>query len=104
MPLIQVTMIEGRTAEQKHALLAAITQAVHETIGAPVDSIRAWVTDVPGDQFMTAGVLASDRQDTLPGPPPAARPLDAAADVDPGSPLPPPIDPITASSEPGVLP
>lgn len=61
MPLIQVTMVEGRTAEQKRALLAAITQAVHETVGAPLDSIRAWVTDVPGQQFMSAGLLASDR-------------------------------------------
>jgi len=62
MPLIQVTMIEGRTALQKRALLAAITQAVHETLGAPMESIKVWVTDVPSDQFMSAGTLASDRQ------------------------------------------
>jgi len=62
MPLIQITMIEGRTDEQKRALLAAITQAVHETIGAPLDSIRAWVTDVPSEQFMSAGTLAADRR------------------------------------------
>jgi len=61
MPLIHVTMIEGRTATQKRALLAAITQAVHETIEAPMDSIRVWVTDVPSDQFMSAGTLAADR-------------------------------------------
>ena len=49
MPLIQVTMIEGRTAEQKRALLDAITEAVHQAIGAPLESIRAWVTDVPAE-------------------------------------------------------
>ena len=68
MPLIQVTMIEGRTAEQKRALLGAITQAVHETIGAPLDSIRAWVTDVPAEQFMSAGTLAVDRRTAAPSP------------------------------------
>lgn len=68
MPLIQVTMIEGRTPEQKRALLTAITQAVHESIGAPLDSIRAWVVDVPSDQFMSAGTLAADRR--AGGPPP----------------------------------
>jgi len=61
MPLIQVTMIEGRTPQQKRAMLAAITQAVNETIGAPLESIKAWVTDVPADQFMAAGTLASER-------------------------------------------
>jgi len=59
MPLIHVTMIEGRTAEQKRALLDAITSAAHEALGAPLDSIRAWVTDVPAEQFMAAGTLAS---------------------------------------------
>ena len=62
MPLIQVTMIEGRTAEQKRALLSALTQAVQDTIDAPLDSIRAWVTEVPKEQFMTAGTLAADRR------------------------------------------
>lgn len=70
MPLIQVTMIEGRTAEQKRALLAAITSAVHETIGAPLDSIRVWVSDVPAEQFMSAGTMASDRRAAAPPPPP----------------------------------
>lgn len=62
MPLIHVTMIEGRTPEQKRALLTAITAAVHESIGAPIGSIRAWVTDVPSEQFMSGGTLAADRR------------------------------------------
>jgi len=76
MPLIQVTMIEGRTPEQKRALLAAITTAVHDTIGAPLDSIRAWVSDVPGEQFMTAGTLASDRRAPVPPTAPVPAPVD----------------------------
>jgi 4-oxalocrotonate tautomerase len=85
MPLIQVTMIEGRTAEQKRALLDAITQVVQDTVDAPLDSIRAWVVDVPAEQFMSAGTLTADRRRAAASP-------DAGAGVPPG----PPIDPITA--------
>ena len=100
MPLIQVTMIEGRTAEQKRELLAAITRAVSETIGAPLDSIRAWITDVPSEQFMSAGTLASDR--AVAAPPASAPPL--AADTAPGSPPDPPVDAILAPGGPSPLP
>ena len=100
MPLIQVTMIEGRTAEQKRELLAAITRAVSETIGAPLDSIRAWITDVPSEQFMSAGTLASDR---AAAPSPTSIPP-LAADTAPGSPPPPPVDAILAPGGPSQLP
>ena len=33
MPLIEVHLLEGRTDEQKKALLQGITNAVHESIG-----------------------------------------------------------------------
>ena len=33
MPFVQVTMIEGRSYEQKHALMAKITSAVEEAVG-----------------------------------------------------------------------
>jgi 4-oxalocrotonate tautomerase len=62
MPLIHVTMTEGRTKEQKRALLAAITDAAVESIGAPRPSVRVWITEVPPDEFMAAGELLSERQ------------------------------------------
>lgn len=61
MPLVQIQMAAGRTAEQKEALLRAVTAAVHESIGAPVASIRVWVTEfAPGD-YMAGGELLSSR-------------------------------------------
>lgn len=95
MPLIQVTMIEGRTAEQKRQLLEALTRAVSETIGAPLDSIRAWITDVPPEQFMSAGALASDRAGAAP-----AASLPPPPDASPGAPPAPPVDPILAPGGP----
>jgi 4-oxalocrotonate tautomerase len=61
VPLIQVNMLEGRTPEQKRALLSSITEAVHSSIGAPVESIRVWIHEFPSTDFMIAGVLAADR-------------------------------------------
>ena len=61
MPLIEIHMLEGRTDEQKKALLTAVTAAVHGSIGAPLESIRVWVQEFSPREFMIAGVLAADR-------------------------------------------
>ncbi len=44
MPLVNVNMAAGRTDAQKKALMEAITNAVHETIGSAIPSIRVWIT------------------------------------------------------------
>ena len=62
MPLIEVHLLEGRTDEQKKALLASVTTAVHESIGAPLESIRVWVQEFSPKEYMVAGVLAADRK------------------------------------------
>jgi len=62
MPLIEVHLLEGRTDEQKKALLASVTTAVHESIGAPLESIRVWVQEFSPKEYMIAGVLAADRK------------------------------------------
>ena len=56
MPLIQINMLEGRTADQKKALLAAVTEAVHTSIGAPLASIRVWVNEFDAEGYMAEGV------------------------------------------------
>jgi 4-oxalocrotonate tautomerase len=62
MPLVEIHLLEGRSAEQKKALLNAVTQAVHTSIGAPLETIRVWVQEMPATDFMAAGVLAADRK------------------------------------------
>ena len=62
MPLVEIHLIEGRTDEQKKALLAAVTQAVHESIGAPLETIRVWVQEFSPNEYMAAGVLAADKK------------------------------------------
>ncbi|MDE3205320.1 MAG: 4-oxalocrotonate tautomerase family protein [Acidobacteriota bacterium] len=57
MPLIQINMLEGRTDEQKAALLRAVTDAVHESIGAPMPSIRVWIHEFAKTDYMAAGEM-----------------------------------------------
>jgi len=64
MPLVEIHILEGRTDEQKKALLTAVTAAVHDSIGAPLESIRVWVQEFSPKEYMIAGVLAADRKKT----------------------------------------
>jgi len=66
MPLIQVSLFAGRTAEQKRAFAQAVTEAAVRTIGATPDSVDIIFTDVQRGDWATAGRLWSD--------PPAAPP------------------------------
>lgn len=59
MPLVEVHLMEGRTDKQKEALLKAITTAVHESIQAPLSTIRVWIDEFPSKHYMVAGELKS---------------------------------------------
>ncbi|MEY3253201.1 MAG: hypothetical protein RL227_2174 [Pseudomonadota bacterium] len=69
MPLIQVSMFAGRTAEQKRAFAQALTDAAVRTIGATPESVDIIFTDVERGDWATAGRLWSD-----PPPAPVPRP------------------------------
>ena len=65
MPLVNVHMSSGRSAEQKRALMTAITDAVEEHLGAPRDSVRVWITEMDPTDYMAAGELLADKQARL---------------------------------------
>jgi 4-oxalocrotonate tautomerase len=56
MPLVELTMIEGRTKEQKVTLMKKLTDAVEESVGAPRDSIRVVIREVPAAHWAVGGV------------------------------------------------
>lgn len=60
MPFAQIYMIEGRTDEQKKALIEKVTAAINEAVGAPVENIRVWIHDVPKTQWGIAGKTAAE--------------------------------------------
>jgi 4-oxalocrotonate tautomerase len=61
MPTIRVEMFEGRTPEQKRALVAAITEACVRTIGASPESVDILLFDINKQNWATAGTLWSDK-------------------------------------------
>ena len=56
MPLIQVTLLEGRSAEAKAALIRQLTDATVEAIAAPRDSVRVILQEVPPAHWSVGGV------------------------------------------------
>jgi 4-oxalocrotonate tautomerase len=60
MPFAQIYLLEGRTDEQKKAVIAKVTQALHEAVGAPKENIRVWIHDVPKGNWGIAGQTAAD--------------------------------------------
>ncbi|WP_296225731.1 2-hydroxymuconate tautomerase [Ralstonia sp. UBA689] len=60
MPFAQIYMIEGRTTEQKRAVIEKVTAALVEATGAPKENVRVWIHDVPKENWGIAGVSARD--------------------------------------------
>lgn len=62
MPLVEIHMLEGRTDAQKKALLDGVTEAIRDSLGVPLTSIRVWIQEFSPKDFMVAGEFYSDRQ------------------------------------------
>jgi 4-oxalocrotonate tautomerase len=56
MPFVQVTIVEGRTTAQKHALIARLTEAVSEAVDVPPDRVRVAIHEVDTDSWGVGGV------------------------------------------------
>ncbi|MFC3340614.1 tautomerase family protein [Paracandidimonas soli] len=52
MPLIQITLIEGRDGETITQCAKAVARTVHNSLGAPLESIRVVVNQVPASQWI----------------------------------------------------
>lgn len=62
MPFIEVTLVEGRSAEQLRALISALTSAAAETVDAPRESVRVVVREVPATHWAAGDVTIAERQ------------------------------------------
>lgn len=60
MPYITVKMLEGRTEEQKKALVEKVTAAVSETTGASEDKIVVFIEEMTKNHYGVAGKRLSD--------------------------------------------
>ena len=61
MPHIQITLIEGRTEDQKRRIASGITSVMVDEGGARAEAVTVAFVDVPPTNFARGGVLISDR-------------------------------------------
>jgi|tagenome__1003787_1003787.scaffolds.fasta_scaffold11984608_1 4-oxalocrotonate tautomerase len=61
MPVIQITLLSGRTTEQKRRIAERITEVMMEEAKAPRDGVVITFVDVPTDSYARGGVLMKDR-------------------------------------------
>lgn len=52
---MQVNILEGRTDEQKEALIVEITEAMVRSINAPRESVRVMINEMPKQHFAIGG-------------------------------------------------
>lgn len=62
MPLVEIHMLEGRTDEQKRAVLDSVTHAIRDSLGVPLTSVRVWIQEFSPKDYMVAGELYADRR------------------------------------------
>lgn len=61
MPEVHVYMAEGRTREQKRAMMAAITEALGRTIGAPAEVVTVQIIEAGWHDKMKGGRTFAER-------------------------------------------
>jgi 4-oxalocrotonate tautomerase len=61
MPLVQITMLAGRTADQKRKIAKRITDALVEEAGAKRDGIIVAFHEVSKESYATGGELMIDK-------------------------------------------
>jgi 4-oxalocrotonate tautomerase len=77
MPFVQITMVSGRTAEQKHALIAEVSAAVASALETPVERVRVAIYEVSQDEWGIGGVpYATARVPSAAPSPIASQPAD----------------------------
>jgi 4-oxalocrotonate tautomerase len=60
MPFAQIYLMEGRTEEQKRAVIEKVTQALVDAVGSPKENVRVWIHDMPKTNWGIAGQTAKD--------------------------------------------
>jgi 4-oxalocrotonate tautomerase len=59
MPVLHITILTGRSEEQKQGLVSALTDAVQQSLGSPRSDVRIFIDEVSPSNFASNGVLRS---------------------------------------------
>lgn len=61
MPLVQITLLKGRTTEQKRRIAERITEVMVEEAKTPRDGVVVTFVDIERDSYARGGVLMLDK-------------------------------------------
>lgn len=61
MPVIQITLLKGRTIEQKRKVAARLTDVLVEEAGAKREAVTVTFVEVTKEDYASGGVLLADR-------------------------------------------
>ncbi|MFC1948264.1 2-hydroxymuconate tautomerase [Chloroflexota bacterium] len=61
MPLVTVKVVEGKTIEQKRALVKDITEAVVKDFEVPATAVTIDIVDLSRENLAMGGTLFADR-------------------------------------------
>lgn len=62
MPIVQIELLQGRTVEQKRAMVKEVTEAICKTLKAPPEAVTIIIRDMPFENLAKAGVLHADQK------------------------------------------
>ena len=60
MPIIQVTLVQGRDEQKVQRFIRELAKVAHAELEGPMSAIRVMVTEVPPQRFAVGDVLKSD--------------------------------------------
>jgi 4-oxalocrotonate tautomerase len=63
MPMVQITMLAGRTLEQKRKLASRITEVFVEESGARREAVMIAFHEVSKENYAAGGVLVADKDE-----------------------------------------
>jgi len=59
MPIVSITMVQGRTSEMKGELIKKVTDAIVEAIHVPRDRVRVILNEISKENIGDGGVQLS---------------------------------------------
>jgi 4-oxalocrotonate tautomerase len=59
MPIVQISLVSGRTPEKKEQLIKKVTDAIVEVLQIPADRVRIIIHDIPKENLGRGGVPLS---------------------------------------------
>ena len=63
MAHVQITLLSGRTMEQKRRAVKRITEAMRDELNVKAEKLTVAFVEVPRESYARNGVLLSDRTD-----------------------------------------